>query len=99
MSRSAQKGAHPMAYYRTLIEEGAYTGHDASASTRDILAAWLIALLLLIGAVVSVALDHLVTVSADPPATYSAVLESIAAEEALAADPAPSPAWQDDESR
>jgi len=45
---------------------------------RDVAAAWVIALLLLVGAIVSFTLDHLVTVSADPVATYGAVLNSAA---------------------
>jgi hypothetical protein len=54
---------------------------------REILSAWVIAALLLLGAIVSVTLDHMITVSSDPPATYSAVREEIEAGEGLSADP------------
>jgi len=48
------------------------------APCRDVVAAWVIALLLLVGAIVSFALDHMVTVSPDPIATYGSVLNSVA---------------------
>jgi hypothetical protein len=43
---------------------------------RDVLAAWAVAMLLLAGAIVSFALDHMVTVSADPVATYGSALKA-----------------------
>jgi hypothetical protein len=49
---------------------------------RDVLTAWIVALLLLVGAVVGVALDHVVTVSPDPVATYGSALEEAATEAA-----------------
>ena len=60
----------------------------ARAGLRDVASAWIVAVLLLVGAVVSVTFDNLVTVSSDPPATYSAMRDAIAAEEAANEDPA-----------
>ena len=61
---------------------------SAPATLRDVVSAWIVAVMLLIGVVVSVTFDNIVTVSADPPATYSAMRDAIAAEEAANEDPA-----------
>ena len=56
------------------VPDGEYRW-QGSARGRDLLAAWLIALLLMVGAVISFALDHMVTVSPDPIATYGSALK------------------------
>lgn len=64
-----------------------FVAERARAGARDVVSAWVIAILLIAGAVISVTLDHIITVSPDPPATYHAAREAIAAEEEAAADP------------
>jgi hypothetical protein len=49
----------------------------AGGSGRDVLSAWVVVVLLAIGAVVSFALDHMVTISPDPVATYDATLRQV----------------------
>jgi hypothetical protein len=77
-----------MAGSRLPIDAKEFAPRVVRATVRDVVSAWIVAVLLLIGAVVSVTFDNLVTVSADPPATYSAMRDAIAAEEALNEDPA-----------
>jgi hypothetical protein len=60
--------------YRVSDEHGYEPWHGAPV--RHVLSAWIIALLLLVGAIVSVALDHVVTVSPDPIATYGSALQA-----------------------
>ena len=59
-----------------LSDHGEHGDWEGGAPGRELLAAWLLALLLLAGAVVSFALDHMVTVSADPVATYGSALKA-----------------------
>jgi hypothetical protein len=59
-----------------LSDHGDHDGWDHGAPTRELLAAWIVALLLLAGALVSFALDQMVTVSADPVATYGSALKA-----------------------
>jgi hypothetical protein len=68
-----------------LSNEGDQDRWGHGAPWRDVLAAWLVAMLLLAGAIVSFALDHMVTVSADPVATYGSALKA----EELGDDDAP----------
>jgi hypothetical protein len=52
-----------------------------SGALRPVLSAWLVAILLLGALLTSLTLDHLVTVSADPPAAYSAARDALVNEE------------------
>jgi hypothetical protein len=59
-----------------LSNEGDHDRWGHGAPWRDVVAAWLVAMLLLAGAIVSFALDHMVTVSPDPVATYGSALKA-----------------------
>jgi hypothetical protein len=59
-----------------LSGHGDHGGWDHGTPTREVLAAWIVALLLLAGALISFALDQMVTVSADPVATYGSALKA-----------------------
>jgi uncharacterized iron-regulated membrane protein len=61
---------------------------NAGVTRRDVVSAWLVAIVLLAGVIVGVTLDNMVTVSTDPPAAYSAARDAIAAEEAQSEDAA-----------
>jgi hypothetical protein len=75
-------------------DEHEYAAFPDETRRRDVVSAWIVATLLLLGGIVSFALDHLVTVSPDPVATYRETLR--AAEDATADDGALEP---DDEER
>lgn len=47
------------------------------APGRDVLSAWVVVALLAVGAIVSFALDHMVTVSHDPVAAYDETLRQV----------------------
>jgi hypothetical protein len=68
-------------------DEGAHEPWGGRTPARDVLSAWILALLLVVGAVAGFALDHLVTVSPDPVATYGSALEEAAADEAAPGAP------------
>jgi hypothetical protein len=59
-----------------LSDDGDRGGWDHGTPVREVLAAWIVAMLLLAGAVISFALDQMVTVSPDPVATYGSALEA-----------------------
>jgi hypothetical protein len=59
-----------------LSDHGDHDRWDHGPPARDVLAAWIVAMLLLAGAVISFALDQMVTVSADPVATYGSALQA-----------------------
>jgi hypothetical protein len=59
-----------------LSEHDGHDGWDHQASAREVLAAWIVAMLLLGGGVISFALDQMVTVSSDPVATYGSALKA-----------------------
>ena len=59
-----------------LSDRGDHEGWDHGPPAREVLAAWLVAMLLLAGAVISFALDQMVTVSSDPVATYGSTLKA-----------------------
>lgn len=59
-----------------LSDHGDHDGWDHRTPAREVLAAWLVAMLLLAGAVISFALDQMVTVSSDPVATYGSALKA-----------------------
>ena len=60
-----------------IVEQDRYESEGASP-LRDVAAAWVIAVLLLVGAIISVALDHYVTVSSEPVSTYEAAVKAAA---------------------
>jgi hypothetical protein len=64
-----------------VLGQHEYEPEAVSSSARDVVSAWLLALLLLVGGVVSVALDHVVTVSHEPVETYAAAVNAAAAAE------------------
>jgi hypothetical protein len=49
----------------------------AARSGRDVLSAWVVVALLAIGAAISFTLDHMVTISTDPVATYDETLRRV----------------------
>ena len=49
----------------------------AGRSGRDVLSAWVVVVLLAIGAAISFTLDHMVTISHDPVATYDETLRQV----------------------
>jgi hypothetical protein len=51
--------------------------HGAERSGRDVLSAWVVVALLALGAVISFTLDHMVTISTDPVATYDETLRQV----------------------
>lgn len=59
-----------------LSGHGDHGSWNHGTPTREVLAAWIVALLLLAGALISFALDQMVTVSADPVATYGSALKA-----------------------
>jgi hypothetical protein len=59
-----------------LSDHGDPDRWDHGTPARDVLAAWIVAMLLLAGAVISFALDQMVTVSSDPVATYGSALKA-----------------------
>ena len=62
-----------MPYFPDDDEIRASTG----GSGRDVLSAWVVVALLAVGAIVSFTLDHMVTVSADPVATYDETVRQV----------------------
>lgn len=59
-----------------LSDSGDHEGWEHNAPAREVLAAWLVAMLLLAGAVIGFALDQMVTVSSNPIATYGSTIEA-----------------------
>jgi len=65
-----------------VSEHGGPGRWDHPIPNRHLLGAWILALLLLAGALISFALDQMVTVSPDPVATYGSALKAEEAAEA-----------------
>lgn len=65
-----------------VSEHGGPSRWNHQIPNRHLLGAWVLALLLLAGAVIGFALDQMVTVSPDPVATYGSALKADEAAEA-----------------
>jgi hypothetical protein len=70
-----------MATVRSPIGERDFDPGEVYRALRPVLSAWLVAILLFGALLTSLTLDHMVTVSVDPPAAYSAARDAIVSEE------------------